>query len=58
MFLTALFNKRFDSGKIPSVWSKGIINPIPKSTDKDPRQPQKYREITLISVLAKYVEEF
>ena len=58
MFLTALFHKRFESGKILSVGSKDIINTIPKSTDKDPRQPQKYRGITLISVLAKYIAEF
>ena len=53
LFLTALFNKCFDSGKIPSIWSRGIINPIPKSTDKDPRQPLNYRGITLISVACK-----
>ena len=53
MFLTVLFNKCFDSGKIPTIWSKGIINPIPKSTDKDPRQPLNFRGITLISVACK-----
>ena len=52
-FLKALFNKCFDSGKTPSIWSKGIINPIPKSTDKDPRQPLNYRGISLVSVACK-----
>ena len=53
MFLIVLFNKCFDSGKIPTFWSKAIINPTPKSTDKDPRQPLKYRGITLVSVACK-----
>ena len=53
MFLTVLFNKCFDSGKIPTICSKGIINPIPESTDKGHRQPLNYCGITLISVACK-----
>ena len=42
-----------DSGKIPSVWTKAIISPIPKSSTSDSRIPMNYREISLISCVAK-----
>ncbi len=32
---------------------KGIINPIPKDSSKDPRVPLNYREICLASVVYK-----
>ncbi len=35
------------------AWQKGIINPIPKSGDKDPRMPLNYRGITLTSHMYK-----
>ena len=42
-----------DSGKIPSVWTKAIISPIPKSSTSDSRIPMNYRGISLISCVAK-----
>ncbi|CAG2199715.1 unnamed protein product [Mytilus edulis] len=45
--LTKLFNLCFKSGKIPNTWNKGIINPIPKCSTSDPRDPLSYRGITL-----------
>ncbi|CAG2213498.1 unnamed protein product [Mytilus edulis] len=42
--LTRVFNICFDSGKVPAMWSKGIITPIPKSSTSDPRDPLSYRE--------------
>ncbi|CAG2237220.1 unnamed protein product [Mytilus edulis] len=49
--LTRIFNICFDSGKIPALWSKGIITPIPKSSTADPRDPMAYRGITLAPVI-------
>ena len=46
-FLLILFNKCYDEGIIPDLWSKGIINPIPKSSTTDTRDPMPYRGITL-----------
>ena len=51
--LTTLMNKCLDAGIIPSVWAKGIISPIPKSTSSDPRVPLNYRGISLLPVIAK-----
>jgi hypothetical protein len=45
--LHKLFNICFKFGKIPSVWFKGIITPIPKCSTSDPRDPLSYRGITL-----------
>ena len=42
----------FANSKIPTEWSRGIINPIHNS-DSDPRNPLGYRPITLISVPCK-----
>ena len=42
-----MFNECFKNGKIPSDCGKGIINPIPKSSTTDPRDPLSYRGITL-----------
>ena len=35
------------------VWSHGIINPIPKSRDNNPRVPLNYRGISLLPVTSK-----
>ena len=35
------------------MWSRGIINPIPKSPDNNPRIPLNYRGISLLSVTGK-----
>ena len=51
--LVHLFQLCFDTGKIPSVWKRAIIKPIPKGTDKDPRVPSNYRGISLLSCTAK-----
>ena len=47
--LRALFNKCFATGITPTAWKQGIINPIPKSTTADRRDPLNYRGITLTS---------
>ncbi len=53
MFLHALFNVCFSSSTVPSIWGKCIINPIPKSSSSDPRDPLAYRGIALASVMYK-----
>ena len=53
MFLFVLFNICFDNGTIPSIWGKCIINPIPKSSMTDPRDPLSYRGISLASAMYK-----
>ena len=52
-FLHILFNVCYRTGKIPSDWGKGIINPIPKSSTNDPRDPLSYRGITLAPYMFK-----
>ena len=42
----------FSASKLPTDWSRSIINPIHKN-DGDPRNPLGYRPITLISVPCK-----
>lgn len=46
-YLVLLFNICFTKGIIPDMWRKGIINPVSKSSTKDPRDPSGYRGITL-----------
>ncbi|XP_053391357.1 heat shock 70 kDa protein 12A-like [Mercenaria mercenaria] len=46
-FLHVLLNVCFDSGTVPSLWGKSIINPIPKSATADPRDPLSYKELTV-----------
>ena len=43
----------FKKGQVPTEWTKGIINPIPKPDTKDARDPLIYRGISLISVRYK-----
>lgn len=38
---------------IPSVWRKGILNPIPKSSMSDAYNPIQYRGISLLSNVSK-----
>ena len=45
--LVKLFNTCFVNSIIPNVWKRSIINPIPKSSSKDPRDPLGYRGISL-----------
>ena len=51
--LYTICNQCFITGTVPTEWKKGIINPIPKSSDKDNRIPTNYRGITLISIPCK-----
>ena len=51
--LKSLFNKCFNTGKIPTIWLKVVIVPIPKSTTKDPYIPLNYRGISLIFCVSK-----
>ena len=45
--LHKLFNVCFKTGKVPNMWNRGIITPIPKCSTSDPRNPLSYRGITL-----------
>ena len=47
-----IFNIVFNSGVIPESWSIGIIQPIYKNKG-DPKDPDNYRAITLVSCLGK-----
>ena len=51
--LKQLFNLCFNSGIIPDTWRQSIINPIPKSGNKDRRVPLNYRGISLLSCVYK-----
>ena len=51
--LIQMFNVCFHESVVPSVWRKGIINPIPKGGESDPRVPLSYRGISLLSVVSK-----
>jgi len=52
-YMTELFNTCFDSQVIPTMWMRGVINPIPKDNTKDPREPLNSRGITLACVMYK-----
>ncbi len=43
----------FESCKLPSVWPKSVLNPIPKGLNKDPYIPLNYRGICLLSCVGK-----
>ena len=51
--LLEFLNMCFINNKIPSIWRKAIIAPIPKSSTKDPCVPLNYRGISLLSCLYK-----
>ncbi len=51
--LFKMFYLFFKYSKIPSIWLKSIISPIPKSSTKDPYIPLNYRGISLLSCVAK-----
>ncbi|CAG2223305.1 unnamed protein product [Mytilus edulis] len=42
-----LFNVCYNTGKVPVLWAKGVIVPVPKCSSSDPRDPLSYRGITL-----------
>ena len=51
--LTRLFNRCFETRRIPDAWLQALIYPIPKSASNDPRIPLNYRGISLLSVISK-----
>ncbi len=51
--LTVLFNPCLHKHLQPSVWSRGIISPIPKTKDNNPHELLNYRGISLLSVVSK-----
>lgn len=53
LFLHTLFNVCFSNGTVPSIWGKCIINPIPKPSMTDSRDPLSYRGIALASAMYK-----
>ena len=50
--LLHLINRSFTSGKLPLAWKQAIIKPIPK-----PKEPNKFRPISLLSCLGKTAEK-
>ena len=46
-FMLEMFNKGFKYGIFPASWRKGVINPVPKGSGKDPQDPKSYRGITV-----------
>ena len=42
----------FEYGKVPSIWQKAIISPVPKSAMKDPCASE-YRGVPLLSHVGK-----
>ena len=48
----AFFNLVFDRGIIPESWLEGIIRPIYKNNG-DPKSPENYRPITVLSCFGK-----
>lgn len=51
--LCSLFQLCLESGRVPDVWLKAIIYPIPKNSKNDPRVPLNYRGISLLSTTSK-----
>ena len=52
-FLFKVLSVCYNTGRTPKQWGQGIINPIPKSSTSDPKDPMSYRGITLTSVVYK-----
>ena len=53
VYLTRLFNTCLRSSTVPELWSRGIIKPILKNCNDDPRDPLNYRGITITSSVYK-----
>jgi hypothetical protein len=51
--VTRIFNICYNVGKVPAMWSMGIITPIPKSSTSDPRDPVSCRGLTLAPMAYK-----
>ena len=48
--LYKLFSRIFESGKIPPLWKRCNITPVPESAMKDPHVPINYRGISLLCI--------
>ncbi len=53
LFMFKLFHTCYESGVIPSLWRKGVINPIHKDNTLDRRDPTNYQGITLACSMYK-----
>ena len=53
--LLELYNLSWKTGRFPLAWKEAIIIPIPKK-QKDPKQKDSYRPISLLSCLGKTLE--
>ena len=51
--LTTFFNRILQTGFTPKIWRQAIIKPIPRSFMIDPRTPEQYRGISLLSTISK-----
>ena len=51
--LRVYFDKGFDFGMHPTMWSKAVNTPIPKGSDKNPYLPLSYRHMSLLSCISK-----
>ena len=54
--LLEIINKCWSEGKLPAIWKKSIVIPIPKA-DKDKGDLNNYRPIALTSHLSKLMEK-
>ena len=52
--LKILFQKSFDSGKLPSMWKKAVIKPIFKKGNR--HELGNYRPVSLTSIVSKVME--
>ncbi|WAR29567.1 RTXE-like protein [Mya arenaria] len=52
-FLHIFFNVCYQTGKTPSDWGKGVLNPIPNPGMADPREPLNYRGLNLAPTMYK-----
>ena len=53
LFLHKLCNMCFTSGKVPNIWTKSLICPIPKCTTSEPQDPLLYGGIAITTVAYK-----
>ena len=53
LILHKYFNKCFEYCKIPSIWLRALIVPVPKGSGKDPLVPLNYRGISILSCVYK-----
>ena len=53
LFFLKLCNMCCTSGKVPNIWAKSLICPIPKCTTSEPRDTLSYRGIAITTVSYK-----